>query len=423
MITNVAQLIEAFLRKQASLLDAEALKHAPTIGSMYEGLSKEALEMAVPVGAGLRIVDGFIEGHDGELSPQMDVMLVVGHGGRKIPFTDHYRWPIADVLAVIEVKKNLFGGELVDAIAKSVAIAKMQVAAFAADAVADHSISTSNRAFARLRGRFPDRDLLDDLERDDGEVLRGLVLEQFAPVRIVLGFQGYADETSLRKGLLDQLEAQLDQGWSPVGLPNLIVCRSNAILKLNGHPYISPSDDEWWPLLASERNAPFRLMIELIWTRLANRFEAVLPMDDTLVEEQLARLLAARSVRHEGRRGWEYTSHEPDLRKWDAGQPTEWAPLPVTAAEDFLVRTVMAEGGVDATDPKLRSFCRARGWDIHASIESLIARRILVREFDGRLMPVTDAGVVTMTPDGGRWWSTNDELLALWLAKRERSKL
>lgn len=131
MITSVAQLIEEFIRKQATLLDEEELKHAPTIGSMYERLSKAALAKAIPEGAGLRIVDGFVEGHDGALCPQMDLMLVVGDSGRKVPFTEHYRWPIADVLAVIEVKKTLYGAELVDSVSKSVALALMQQAASA----------------------------------------------------------------------------------------------------------------------------------------------------------------------------------------------------------------------------------------------------------------------------------------------------
>lgn len=420
MITSVAQLIEKFIRKQATLLDEETLKHAPTIGSMYEGLSKAALAKAIPEGAGLRIVDGFVEGHDGALSPQMDLMLVVGDSGRKVPFTEHYRWPITDVLAVIEVKKNLYGAELVDSVSKSVALAVMQQAAFRDNAVADHSIESSNRAYARLRGAFPDKDLLDDANRDDGEILRALVMEQFTPVRIVLGFEGYADETSLRTGLLDQLERHLDKGWSPAGLPNLIICRGNSVLKLTGHPYVSPTDDEWWPLLGTERTAPFRLMIELIWTRLTIRFQAVLPMDDSLVEEQLARLLETRSVRHEGKRGWEYKSHEPDLRKWDAGQPTEWTPLSLTAAEDFLVRTAMAEGGINPAEDKLRLFCKARDYDVDASIGRPLDCRILVWEGESWLVPVTESGVITVTPQGERWWATNQELLGLWLAKQGR---
>lgn len=422
MITSVAQLIEAFIGKQATLLDAETLKHAPTIGSMYEGLSKEALEKAIPKGAGLRIVDGFVEGHDGALSPQMDLMLVVGDAGRKIPFTEHYRWPIADVLAVVEVKKTLYGAELVDAVSKSVAIGRMQVDAFAAGAVPDRSIDTSNRAYARLRGRLPDRDLIKDVDRDDGEILRTLVAEQFAPVRIILGFGGYADETSLRKGMLDQLEKRLGDGWSPLALPNLVICGGNAVLKLNGHPYVAPTEDDWWPLLGTERTAPFRLMIELIWTRLTNRFEAVLPMDDSLVEEQVARLLEARSVRHEKGRGWEYRSHEPDLRKWDAGLPTEWTPQPLTAAEEFVVRTTMAEGGLDLTEDKLRAFCERRKYDLDSAVASLLERRILVWEGETRVTSVTESGVITLTPDGERWWATNQELLGLWLLKREAER-
>ena len=52
--------------------------HAPTIGAMYEGLTRDILDRAIPASLDLRIVDGFIEGADGSLSPQMDAMLVTG---------------------------------------------------------------------------------------------------------------------------------------------------------------------------------------------------------------------------------------------------------------------------------------------------------------------------------------------------------
>jgi len=50
---------------------------------MYEGLTRDILDRAIPASLDLRIVDGFVE-LDGALSPQIDAMLVTG-GGRELP--------------------------------------------------------------------------------------------------------------------------------------------------------------------------------------------------------------------------------------------------------------------------------------------------------------------------------------------------
>src|SRR3990172_12467034 len=111
MISTVADLLDALKNQEAKLLDEQKITHAPTIGSMYEGLTKSILERALPSKLELRVVSGFITNESGRISKQIDCMLVDGIG-EKIPYTDNYRYDIENVIAVIEVKKNLYSDEL-----------------------------------------------------------------------------------------------------------------------------------------------------------------------------------------------------------------------------------------------------------------------------------------------------------------------
>ena len=65
------------------------IKHNPTIGSMYEGLTKKLMDTIVFEGLNLKVVSGKISNNDGNMSRQIDCMIVVGDGD-KLPFVDEY---------------------------------------------------------------------------------------------------------------------------------------------------------------------------------------------------------------------------------------------------------------------------------------------------------------------------------------------
>lgn len=81
---------------------------------MYEGLSADILNNAIPTNLDLQVVTGFAVDGLGNQSGQIYCMLVRG-AGERVPFTDSYRWPIHDVLAVFEVEKTLAYSDLKDA--------------------------------------------------------------------------------------------------------------------------------------------------------------------------------------------------------------------------------------------------------------------------------------------------------------------
>jgi hypothetical protein len=105
MITPFSAILRRLKLKEQAILSTQNITHGPTIGDMYEGLTHDVLSRAIPSSAGLRLVEGFVVGPDKTLSPQIDCMLVRGDG-EQIPYTDHHKWPVKDVIAVFEIKKT-----------------------------------------------------------------------------------------------------------------------------------------------------------------------------------------------------------------------------------------------------------------------------------------------------------------------------
>lgn len=414
MITSFAQFLQELQAKEASLLAEEEVRHGPTIGDMYEGLARELLERAIPEELNLRLLQGFVVGVDGSRSHQTDAMLVMGEGGRQIPRTDSWEWPIADVLAVFEVKKNLFGAELLDSMNKMRGISKQQQTLLEQN-IQVH-LGPSRNAFALVTGRLPLAKEEYDLESAEAEIYRTVAHEQLAPLRVVFGYEGYADEYGLRKGFLDALEAAPENLAGPAVLPNLIICRTNTIIKLTGHPYITRlREDGYWELFASSSKAPYAPLLELIWTRLANQFKARFPVDDQLEMESLVPLLAGKQVIQDGRRGWLYSSTEfSRARLTEDRQETLWSPLEITEGEGILCDMALSEGGLDLDDPEMIDGANRAGIDLAAFAAKLVEDRQFCWSTPRIAVPISETIYKMFTPDGRLWVASNRDLLSLW---------
>jgi hypothetical protein len=136
-------------------------------------------------------------------------MLVSGDG-RQIPYTNLYVWPVQDVIAVIEVKKNLFGTHLDDAFRKLRDVMQMHVAFLHSGAGGQPNMSLMVEAFARLTGHYPlNGHAVDALPHEFSGIFHTLLVGHLAPVRIIFGYEGYTDEFSLRNGLVKYFDDNL----------------------------------------------------------------------------------------------------------------------------------------------------------------------------------------------------------------------
>lgn len=116
MINTISDLLEQF--KQYALTkiaqDESNVKHRVTIGEMFEGVTQQLLSRSVFKGLNLKIVQrSFIFNDEGAMSDEMDCMLVVGEG-QNISFSGRFKYHIRDVIAVFQVKKNLYANDIDD---------------------------------------------------------------------------------------------------------------------------------------------------------------------------------------------------------------------------------------------------------------------------------------------------------------------
>jgi hypothetical protein len=76
------------------------------------GLSGDLLSRALP--PDLSVTTGFVTDGEGNLSGQLDCIVARGVG-EAVPYTDSYVHHVRDVVAVVEVKKNLHKAQLAEA--------------------------------------------------------------------------------------------------------------------------------------------------------------------------------------------------------------------------------------------------------------------------------------------------------------------
>lgn len=416
MITTIAALLRDLMKKEAERLDGQDIAHGPTIGDMYEGLTRDILDRAIPADLDVRVVDGFVRGVDGKLSPQMDAMVVTGEG-EPIPYTPGFVWPIADVVAVLEVKKSLYGADLEDAFVKLREIKRMSEACIQAGAKVDPGPAL--RAFAKVTGHYPRTvAAVDALPDELALIFHTMLADQQAPLRVILGYHGYSDEHGLRKGLVSLMEAQgaMAAGFGATSLPNLIVARSSSLLKMDGSPYAAPLVGGWWPLLVSNAENPLRVLIELLWTKLGDRFGAAFPADEELQLERLAPYLNARIGRSGTSVGWKYDFHP--LSKEDLASATAptWSPETAEVLEMVVQMQIGRRGSLDVRDAGFRKHCTEEGVDPDALIADMVERRMLAWAGEHEVTTI-DTGTMFagFMPSGEGFTTTNSDLLAPWL--------
>ena len=361
MIGDIAELLAALSRAEAAKLAKSDITHAPTIGAMYEGLTRDILARAVPRGLGLQLVDGFVVDGKGNRSGQIDCMLVRGEG-TPVPYTGQFEWHVKDVLAVFEVKKTLTAANLADAYDQMGGV-MTRFNAWYHDAHFNlEDIAPSLHAYAGITGQIaPSSDRWEQMDRNLGNILYTLRAEQFAPLRIILGYGGYKTESGLRGAFLDYLETKLRVGgYAPLDMPNLIVGEGASLLKLCGFPYWvprTPAGD--WTFVASSRINPIRLILELIWTKISFAHNVTELFGDDLEVEILPALLSGQIIPDpNGTWGWNYKAIDPSKSTLDKVELTEeWKPEEVDAFT-FQILTECSFGGVaggrDSTAGRLR---------------------------------------------------------------------
>jgi hypothetical protein len=386
VIRTVADLLLGIIKHELPKLDNAPVKHAPTIGDMYEGLSSEVLNRALPDGLGLRVVSGFACDDHGRLSGQLDCMVVRGDG-EKLPYVDSYVWHVKDIIAVIEVKKNLHAAELRDAIAHLKTVSAIERSYYQSDMeqseYENRSVAPSIRTFAEMTGRIAwEEEKFATLTYEDNALLGVLFLEQLSSVRVILGMHGYKSERAFRAAMVSCLEKVIrEEGISPTDFPQLIISGSYSLAKANGRPFMAPLVDGWWSFYFSTPENPLRMLLEFIWTRLDEMYGFGSQLWGEDLETEVARvLLSVRATHYEGKEGWEarvFELNDEDLAKIPTTE--QWSPQFINLEEFVLLERLRRGKDVRSDDPEILSYLTDRGVSFDEVADRLLQTRLVAR--------------------------------------------
>ena len=388
------------------------IAHNPTIGAMYEGLTKRITRNAIFTEMNMKVVSGKITNSERKYSRQIDCMIVTGEG-EKIPYTqtDEYIYDINQVIMVIEVKKNLHSDELSDGYDNLRSVIDVQAKNYR-----DLRLDPIEDAFMSIAGMpLPGTDQINSLDHQKKMLYHSLVVEALLPLRVIFGFSGFKTELSLRNKFIEYLSRNLfKKGYGPVSFPNLIISGDNAIIKTNGMPYginIFGTEDYCW--LASYRENPILLFLELLWTRLTYHY-GLSPkiFGNETRYESIAPLMTIRALSG----GWSYTPIPYTQKELDfiASGHEEWQP-PVLTEDEFIVMNHLCRHG-NMTAKELNAL--AKDQPAGEIIAKLTAERLVYVQND-IIQLMTKNCICVIVPDYGFVAADDfDGRLTNWLNKR-----
>jgi len=380
MLRNVAEIIDGFLNEEKKKLDEFDLKHGPTIGKMYEGLTANVLERAIPETLGLQIVSGVIFDDSGQMTGEIDCMLVKGEG-ESIPYTNSYKWHIRNVIAVFEVKKTLYSNDLADAFVHVRGVLDSYSRYIQSDLVkGDIDISPARKAFAKTTRKIaPPYSEIDNLPFFEEMIFHTLVMEQLSPIRIILGHHGFKSEHTFREAMVGFIENNVNQqGFGAGSFPQLIISESYSLIKANGLPYSAPLRNDYWDFYLSSPENPIIFILELIWTRLQREYQLGGLWGEDLQQECMHLFLSGRAIKRLGKMGWEceYTPIDKDVLEKEIVSK-DWSPV-FLEEPHFVVVNMLCNGIVKKIDdPGLIKYVESEGISIQDFTDSLLSTGLI----------------------------------------------
>lgn len=408
MISTVADLLEEFKKYALSKIeqDDKDINHTVAIGDNFEGLTSELLNKAVFKDLNLKMVErSFVYNDSGVMSNELDCILVVGEG-QKMSFANRYKYHIKDVIAVIQVKKNLYANDIDDSHHNLRSIINVSE-----PRDAEPFVGRLHRdAYKLLTGKeIPSKERRERFTDREDILYHYLMMEAFHPLRIVIGYYGYTTEYGLREGFVKKLEEISKngpvRGYSPGSFPSLLICGNSTIIKNNGMPMGIPlTDDEFYfHILTSSNGKPMYHLLELIWTRLSYKFRISSGIfgDDFDTEASHPFISCKERKIDDENWGWEFLYHP--LTKKQLSMPlvsTPWMPTEIGRDKYSILNVLLQVGTVDINSvEQFLKFIETEKLDATKIIKELSDARLIYLD-EGKMGLLVDQLHTVFTPDG-----------------------
>ncbi|HAK6133116.1 TPA: hypothetical protein H2R23_003927 [Salmonella enterica] len=389
MITKISDLLRDLIEIEKNKLNEYELHHSPSIGRMYEGLTEKFLSMLIPKELNIRVVSGFICDDD-VLSRQIDCMIVFGDG-EEIPYTNEYKWDIRKVIAVFEIKKNLFHSELKSSytlLDNVYQIYKDQIQKDQENGCFSFNPRRAALEYSYIFGEeAPQYRNIKTLPIQRSAIYQSLVRDLTSPLRIAIGYNGFKSEYNLRASFEQFFSENIQRtGFGVSNIPHLIISDGFSIIKTNGMPYHGNWENELgWGFLASSNANPIYLLMEILFTKMELLFSIRFDWGDDLREELLVTLMYGRVITQSGTNGWNFTYKEYNKDLFELRTPyDDWKPFTLTKCQHELVTIIYKNNKLKLDSPILTEFCKKndiKNLDIH--INYLIEVKIIIKSQDG----------------------------------------
>jgi len=408
MISTISDLLEKF--KEYALLkiehDDNDINHTVAIGDNFEGLTAELLNKAIFKNLNLKMVQrSFVYNDRGIMSRELDCILVVGDG-QKMSFANRYKYHIKDVIAVIQVKKNLYANDIDDSHHNLRSIINVseprdaEIFIWRLHRDAYKLLTSKELPNKERRERFTDRENI---------IYHYLMMEAFHPLRIVIGYHGYTTEYGLREGFTKKLEVISKngpvRGYSPGSFPNLLICGNSTIIKNNGMPMGIPLSDEefYFHILTTSHGNSMYHLLEMIWTRLSYKFGISSDIfgDDFDIEAIHPFISCKERKIDKENWGWEFLYH-PLTRK-QLSMPlvsTPWTPTEIDM-DKYLILNILIKIGtiIINTDKYFLKFIKTNKLNPEKVIKELCEAKLVYVD-EGKMGLLVDELNTVLTPDG-----------------------
>lgn len=408
MIATAADLLNQFRAYALSKIerDDKDVKHTVSIGDNFEGLTTELLNRAIFSGLNLKMVErSFIYNDSSAISDELDCMLVVGEG-QKMSYANRYRYHVKDVIAVFQVKKNLYADAIDDShqnLRSVLGVAEPRNP----EPYVGHLHRDAYRALTHKD--LPDKERRERFSNKENIMYHYLLMEAFYPLRVVIGYYGYTTEYGLREGFVKKLQHIAKdgpvKGYGPGSFPNLLICGDNTIVKNNGMPMGIPlSDTEFYfHVLTSSPGKAMYHLLEMIWTRLSYKFDLSSDIfGDDFDIEKTHPFISCKEKKIDGENwGWEYIYH-PLTRK-QLALPLDavaWAPIEIDVDKHTILSMLCQVEVIDIdNDEGFKKFISDNSINIETFVSELIESRLVYLD-EGKLGLLVDNLTMAFTPDG-----------------------
>jgi hypothetical protein len=408
MINSVSDFLEQFKKYALSKIEADDkdIKHTVAIGDNFEGLTAELLNKAIFKDLNLKMVErSFIYNDSGVVSDELDCLLVVGDGQR-MSFANRFKYHIKDVIAVIQVKKNLYANDIDSSHQNLRSVFEVSEPRDSEPYVGrllrdSYKLLTSKELPNKeRRERFTDR---EDI------LYHYLMMEAFHPLRIVIGYYGYTTEYGLREGFVKKLEEISKngpvRGYSPGSFPSLYICGNSTIIKNNGMPMgIALTDDEFYfPVLISSSGKPMYHLLELIWTRLSYKFSIGSSIfgDDFDIEAAHPFISCKEKKIGDDNWGWEFMYHPLTRKQLSAPLVSiPWTPTEINKNIYTILHVLINSEIIELdTDNKFKKFIEDNSLDADKFIKELLDTKLVYVD-EGKMGLLVDELHTVFSPDG-----------------------